>query len=75
MPQVRNSFDADRNRDYFFTVPLLTMTSGEGKKFWRRFDAISPKRKSERPNFRLRLRSPYADRNSGLESMEAHRQE
>jgi hypothetical protein len=46
MPQVQNSFDADRNRDYFFTMPLLTMTSGEGKKFWRRFDAISPKRRA-----------------------------
>jgi len=46
MPQVRNSFGADRNCDYFFTMPLLTMTSGEGKKFWRRFDAISPKRRA-----------------------------
>jgi hypothetical protein len=31
MPQVRNSFDADRKRDYFSTIPVLTMTSGEGQ--------------------------------------------
>jgi hypothetical protein len=65
MPQVRNSFGADRNCDYFFTMPLLTMTSGEGKKFWRRFDAISPKRRAA--EFQV---APAA-----AMSMEARRQE
>src|SRR5271156_1918618 len=68
MPQVRNSIDADRNRDYFSTMPVLTMTSGEGKQFWRRFDAISQKRIWEWPKCNWRLRFPSASHNPSLGS-------